>query len=138
MPESIIHANLVQTVLNFAERELGALADIAVREDSLRPVRGEKPPRIQGYVPDVYATNVPTTITLIGEAKTQKDLENEHSERQISAFLRYLSHTERGIFVLSVPPTASATARRLLSELNRPFANAAIRTVVLDGLLPAS
>ena len=132
MPESAAHASLVQAVILYAEREFGSLADIAIREDAVRPVRGERPPKIEGYVPDVFATDVPTTKTLIGEAKTQQDIETEHSRRQIVAFLNYLSETPRGIFVLSVPLVASATARRLVAELNEPFAGAATRTIVLD------
>ena len=132
MPESATHAALVQEVILYAEREFGNLADIAVREDAVRPLRGERPPRIEGYVPDVFVTDVPTTTTLIGEAKTQQDIETDHSRQQISAFLSYLSKTPRGIFVLSVPIAASATARRLLAEINEPFADAATRTIVLD------
>ena len=132
MSESATHASLVQAVIVYAEREFGGLADIAVREDAVRPVRGERPPRIEGFVPDVFATDVPTTKTLIGEAKTQQDIETDHSHRQISAFLRYLSKTPRGVFVLSVPLAAGATARRLLAQINAPFVGAATRTVVLD------
>ncbi|RUV24883.1 MULTISPECIES: hypothetical protein [unclassified Mesorhizobium] len=130
MPESITHASLVQNLIAYVEHELGNLADIAVREDALRPIRGERPPRIEGFVPDVYATDVPTTTTFIGEAKTRRDLETEHSRKQISAFLSYLSKTPSGVFVLSVPPMTGATARRLLNEMS--LIGAATRTVVLD------
>jgi hypothetical protein len=133
MPESEIHAALVQAVIAFAQVELGLLINIAVREDAVRPLRGERPPRIEGYTPDVHATDVPTTRTLIGEAKTRADLETDHSRRQISAFLSYLAKTQGGVFVLAVPMTARTTARRLLIELCAPFAGAAPRAVVLDG-----
>ena len=132
MPESATHAGLVQAIILYAEREFRSLADIAIREDAVRPVRGERPPKIEGYVPDVFITDVPTTTTLIGEAKTPHDVETDHSRRQIFAFLSYLSKTPRGIFVLSVPLAASATARRLLAELNEPFVGGATQTVVLD------
>lgn len=132
MPESATHAGLVQAIILYAEREFRSLADIAIREDAVRPVRGERPPKIEGYVPDVFITDVPTTTTLIGEAKTRHDVETDHSQRQIFAFLSYLSKTPRGIFVLSVPLAASATARRLLAELNEPFVGGATQTVVLD------
>ena len=132
MPESAAHAGLVQAVIVYAETEFGDLAEFAVREDAVHPVRGERPPKIEGYVPDVFVTDVPTTKTLIGEAKTQQDIETDHSRRQISAFLSYLSKTPRGIFVLSVPLAAGATARRLLAQLNEPFAGATTRTVVLN------
>lgn len=137
MPESAAHADLVRAVILYAEREFGGLADIAVREDAVHPVRGERPPRIEGYVPDVFVTDVPTTTTLIGEAKTQYDIETDHSRRQISAFLNYLSKTPGGIFVLSVPLVAGATARRFLSEANRPFSAATTQIVVLDQSVPA-
>ena len=132
MTESATHARLVQAIILYAERELGDLANIAVREDAVRPVRGEKPPRIEGYVPDVFVTDVPTTTTLIGEAKTLHDIETDHSRLQIFAFLSYLSNTPKGIFVLSVPLVSGATACRLLSEINRPFSSAATQIVVLD------
>lgn len=133
MPESATHAALVQDVIAFVERDLGALAEIAVREDAVRPLRGERPPRIGGFVPDVYATDVPTTRTVIGEAKTRADLETEHSRRQVAAFLRHLAQTPGGVFVLAVPLAAGATARRLLAELSAPLASEGPRLVVLDG-----
>ena len=133
MPESETHARLVRMVIAFAERELGVLAEIAVRDDAVRPMRGERPPRIEGYTPDVHAVDVPTTRTLVGEAKTRIDLETDRSRQQISAFLRYLAQTPSGLFVLAVPLPAGATARRLLAGLNAPFANSVTRVVVLDG-----
>ncbi len=133
MPESATHAALVQAVIAFAEVELGAFVNIAVREDAVHPMRGERPPRIEGYTPDVHAIDVPTTKTLIGEAKTRADLETDHSRRQIAAFLSYLAKTSGGLFVLAVPLTAGPRARRLLVELSAPLAAAAPRIVVLDG-----
>ena len=132
MPESSTHVALVQSIVQFAIREFGALADIAVREDAVRPIRHEKPPRIDRYVPDVFVTDVPTTRTLIGEAKTLKDIETDHTRRQVSTFLTYLSTTPGGIFVLSVPLQGRATAQRLLRELGRQLTSSTTRTVVLD------
>lgn len=132
MPESATHADLVRSIVAFAAWELGPMTSIAVREDAVRPIRGEKPPRIGGYTPDVHAVDVPTTKTLVGEAKTQTDLERDHTRRQVAAFLEYLAETPNGIFVLAVPLAARATARRLIAELNAPFANEGTRLVVLD------
>jgi len=133
MSESSTHADLVQAVIAFARGELGAVADIAVRDDSVRPLRGERPPRIGGYVPDVLATTVPTTATLIGEAKTRSDLETERSARQISAFLRYLADTPNGIFVLAVPLAAMATARRIVQQGQSTLGGKSVRSFVIDG-----
>ncbi|ESY22452.1 MULTISPECIES: hypothetical protein [unclassified Mesorhizobium] len=134
MAESAVHARLVKALIAYADMALGGLANVSVRDDAVRPLRGERPPRVNGYVPDLYAIDVPTTATLIGEAKTKADLENEHSRRQINAFLAYLARTPNGIFVLSVPLPASMAARRLLVELKAPFHDARTRTVVIDGL----
>ena len=133
MPESATHADLVQTIVRYAERRFDGLGNIAVLEDAVRPVRGERPPKIEGYVPDVFVTDVPTTITLIGEAKPQRDVETEHSRRQIAAFMNYLSKTPNGIFVLSVPLAAGPTARRVLSQVSRSFPDAGTEIIVLDG-----
>lgn len=134
MAESAVHANLVTALIAYADAELGGLANICVRDDAVRPLRGERPPRVNGYVPDLYATDVPTTATLIGEAKTKADLETDHTRKQIHAFLSYLAQTPNGIFVLSVPLPAAMTARRLLLELKRPFQDAQTRTVIIDGV----
>ena len=118
--------------MTYAGREFGSLSELAVRDDALRPYRGERPPRIAGYTPDVFVVDVPTTMTLIGEAKTHKDVENDHTRRQLLAFLDYLSNTPNGFFVLSVPFGAGAAARRLVDEASGSFSGAGTRAVVLE------
>lgn len=135
MPESATHAQLVRAILDFIDRDCCSLTEIAVRDDASSPFRGERPPTVGGYVPDVYATDVPTTMTVIGEAKTKSDLETLRSQMQIIAFLEYLKVTANGVFVLSVPLSASATARRIVNENTRQLGGAPTRLVVLDGLV---
>lgn len=136
MPESATHADLVTAIIAFATHELGGPDGIVVRDDAVRPFRGERPPRIGGYTPDVYATDVPTTRTLVGEAKTCADLENDHTRRQLNAFLEHLVHTPGGTLVLAVPLAARATARRLVAEVIRELAGRPPRVVLLDGAAP--
>jgi hypothetical protein len=133
MPESAAHARLVRAILEYIDGRFGSISNIAVRDDSSSPVRGERPPLIRGYVPDVYAMDVPTTVTVIGEAKTRHDLERPHSQAQISAFLNYLSATQ-GIFILSVPLNAGATARRIAKDCGRQLGAVSTKIVVLDEL----
>lgn len=132
MPESARHAQLVGAIVAYAERHLGKISEIVVREDSLRPRRGERPPRLAGFTPDVYATDVPTTITLVGEAKTAADLETDHSRTQIAAFLKYLAHTPGGLLILAVPITMKARAKSILQELSVPLGADQPRTEVID------
>ena len=134
MGETAVHAGLVEALVAYAATELGGLVNLSIRNDAVRPLRGERPPRINGYVPDLFATDVPTTATLIGEAKTRADLESGHTHDQIHAFLDYLSQTPNGIFVLSVPLSAAATGRRLIAQLKTPFNTADTRIIVIDGI----
>lgn len=132
MPESARHARLVEAIVAHAEHRVGTLTDILVRDDAVRPRRGERPPKISGFTPDVYATDVPTTMTLIGEAKTTAGLDTKHSRAQIAAFLQYLAHTPGGLFVLAVPVSVKPRARWVLRELSRPLGPAAPQTEVID------
>ena len=132
MPESSRHARLVQAIVAHAEHRLGKVTDILVREDAVRPRRGERPPKLAGFTPDVYATDVPTTKTLVGEAKTAADLETKHSRAQIAAFLEYVAHTPGGLFVLAVPVAVKPRARWVLRELGRPLGADAPQTEVID------
>lgn len=132
MPESARHARLVQAIVGHAEQRLGKVADILVREDAVRPLRGERPPKLAGFMPDVYATDVPTTKTLVGEAKTETDLETARSRAQIAAFLEYLAYTPGGLFVLAVPFGLKARAKSVLRELGQPLGEDAPRTEVID------
>ena len=132
MPESACHAKLVKIILQYAEYALGCLQELMVQEDAIQPLRGERPPNISGHIPDVFVTDVPTTMTLIGEAKTPQDLHTDRSLRQMESFLDYLSIEPSGIFVLAVPLVAVANARNILFNLSQPFAAANTQIIVLD------
>lgn len=132
MPESTRHARLVEAIVAHAEHRVGKITDIMVREDAVRPLRGERPPKVAGFIPDVYASDVPTTMMLIGEAKTAADLETKHSRAQIAAFLKYLSHTPGGLLVLAVPVAVKPRARWVLRELSQPLGADAPQTEVID------
>lgn len=132
MPESALHARLVRMLVDFAENEFGNLNNIALYIDSFGVGRDGSPQRIGGYVPDVLARDIPSTKTMVGEAKTQRDLETEHSREQIRAFVEYLVHTPNGIFVLCVPAVATATAYSLLKTVREFLPPTETRTVVLN------
>lgn len=121
MPESERHARLVKAIIAHLEERVGTISDIAIRDDSIRPLRGERPPKLPRFIPDVYATDVPTTKTMIGEAKTARDLETDRSQMQIASFLEHLSHTPNGLFILAVPPDRKARAKWLLAKLAGPL-----------------
>ena len=132
MPESERHARLVRAIIAHLEAHVGTINDIMVRDDSVRPLRGERPPKLLQFIPDVYATDVPTTMTVIGEAKTARDLETIHSHKQISSFLEYLAHTPNGLFILAVPPDRKARARSLVTKLGRSLGDNKTDIEVID------
>src|SRR5262249_23124041 len=92
----------------------------------------DKPPRLEGFVPDVYAVDTPPSIAIIGEAKTVLDLHTEHSRRQLAAFLRFLRQQEHGVLVLGVPWQGRATAHNLLARLCRENGAENVGVVVVD------
>src|SRR5687767_12395891 len=119
MAESLDHLGLVQLLLGYVERVYRPSYPVIVLHDMPGAIGGEKPPRINGFLPDIYAVDAPSSIVILGEAKTVSDLETDHSKRQISAFLTYVSQQHRGVLLLAVPWQASATARNLLRILQR-------------------
>lgn len=136
MSESVQHIRLVQAILAYVRREFANLTALAIFDDTAEPTRGEKPPRIYGYVPDVYAVNVPPTTTIIGEAKTRSDLETQRSRAQIAGFLDFLSVKANGVFILAVPFSAAATARTVVTTAQRGLRPSETRVVILDGIVP--
>ncbi|WP_146208938.1 hypothetical protein [Azospirillum sp. TSO22-1] len=91
-----------------------------------------RPPSIGGFLPDVFASDLPATFEVVGEAKTFPDLESERSARQIRAFLDHLAVRPASTFYLAVPPFTGARARAILNRLCEP-AHAHVRLEIIDG-----
>ena len=53
---------------------------------------------------------------VIGEAKSMRDLENSHTEAQVTAFLRRCGMAEGSAFILAVPWPIERLARALLTN----------------------
>ena len=45
------------------------------------------PPLIGGYRPDIIARSNAADLDFIAEAKTDRDIDNNHTQRQINAFV---------------------------------------------------
>ena len=60
------------------------------------------PPLIDGYRPDIYAYNRKTNALTIAEAKTDGDIENRHTYRQLSSFLAHLHDKLSPLFIFVV------------------------------------
>lgn len=47
------------------------------------------PQPIQGFIPDILVLNKDSTESIIGEAKTEEDINNSHTADQLEAYLSY-------------------------------------------------
>jgi hypothetical protein len=130
--ESLIHTRLVERLVAHVRirhcppRGLLLLADH-------HKFGKDRPPTIDRYTPDLFASDLPVTFEVLGEAKTPLDLETARSARQIGAFLDYLSVRPRSTFYLAVPPFAAARARHIVKGIVRPE-HSGVLIEVIDGV----
>ena len=117
MPESEEHSNLVAILHSYvADRFCQGTAD-RVLSDSVSRDSLSRPPSIDGYIPDTYVVLNELGSVVIGEAKSLRDLENSHTESQITAFLRRCSFANGSAFILAVPWPVERFARSLMTNL---------------------
>lgn len=124
----------MQIIIDHVRHEYAGVAALRIFHDLPGPLKAEKPDRIAGFVPDVYAFDAPLTVRIIGEAKTQADLETAHSQEQIAAFLTFLGQQEHGVFVLAVPWAAKRLAHVLVETKRAAVGAQSVRTTILDDL----
>ena len=132
MSESKEHLTLVDAIVRYIAREHGHISCLVILDDKLGRGQGAKPPRVGGFTPDVYAADAPTTTTIVGEAKTSGDLDNEHTRNQVGAFMEHLRYRTNSSFVLAVPWTAVAVARSLAIEVQRKVGAGNVDIVIID------
>ena len=100
MAESLFHLNLVNELVSWISATL-LNGDIGLMLID-RPESGKKskPPKIGGYIPDIFVTGSEKYTLIIGEAKTAKDLERNHSINQIREFLLKCKQMEKSMLCL--------------------------------------
>src|SRR5882724_5459673 len=117
MPESTQHLDLVRRLISYVNSNFSECRSMSIISDLPTSIGGERPPKIRGFAPDLFAVDVPATKTIIGEAKTRQDLETDHSRRQIDAFLYYLSRQPRGILIIAIPWQILGATQRMMRSL---------------------
>ena len=116
MPESEEHSNLVAILHSYiADRFCGGRGE-HVFTDSVSTESSTRPPPIEGYVPDAYVMLNKRGRVAIGEAKSMRDLENSHTEAQVTAFLRRCGTAEGSALILAVPWPIERLASALLTK----------------------
>lgn len=81
-------------------------------------ISGEVPPAIGANRPDAFARDLSTGRTIIGEAKTAVDIDNQHTCDQLSSYFLYLQSQAEGELWMAVPWMSAGTALRV-SKLMR-------------------
>ena len=92
------------------------------------------PPKIDGYIPDLYAKLHGESGEVIGEAKTAGDLDNTHTLGQLTAFLRACSRSDQSVFVFAVPWHCESAAKNIIRLLSKSGQVPNVNSVILPGL----
>lgn len=129
--ESRAHAMLVERLIAHVRKTHAPERGLLLYADHWSVGRNA-PPRINGFMPDVFASDLPTTFEVIGEAKTMDDLRTARSQRQLVGFLDHLALRPNSHFYLFVPHLGKREARSILASMVLPH-HGATRIEVLDG-----
>lgn len=130
MSQSDEHRDLVIRVAKAIETRLPNISLIYdVQQSPGEPV----PPLICGYRPDVFGTRRTADFTVIGEAKTDRDLDRARTHDQMTTFVNYLEKASCGLFVLSVTGVTADRAKTLLRFMRQTVPAATTSLVVFDG-----
>ena len=127
--ESAAHTHLVEHLIAHVSHRHPCPRGLLILADHHR-FGTDRPWNIGPFTPDVFASDLPATFEIIGEAKTPRDLVTPRSARQISAFLDHLSLREQAFFYLGVPWFAVAQGQLVMKKLVRPE-HAAVKVEVL-------
>lgn len=95
------------------------------------------PPLINGYRPDIIGRCLNTRADLlIAEAKTNHDVDAQHTLDQIDAFLDHLQTRPRGVgtLILAVDGCVADPARTFLRLNCRQYVSSRLHVHLFDGL----
>ena len=130
MSQSETHANLIREVATAIGRHC---SDVSITTDLQQKPGDNVPPLVNGFRPDVYARLEQTGLIIIAEAKTDKDIDNQHTLNQTRSFINYLNDKKSGLFILSVTGHASDHAKTMLYFVQRELPNVSAEIEVFDG-----
>ena len=116
MSQSEQHKKLVELT---ADKLKNRYSEIVIVVD-LQSVPGDEvPPLIEGFRPDIYAHNKQSKLVVIGEAKTDNDIDTKHTYVQVRSFLNHLECRLNGNFVLAVTGIGSDRAKTFLRFIHK-------------------
>lgn len=114
MAESQLHRTLVWSIVTYM-KTLPDCCDSLVEAD-LPDYDTRTTQVLNGYYPDVYYCDLSKTI--IGEAKTENDIANQHTYNQLMSYADELAYSSgEKIMILAVPALAFATMCNIIVRL---------------------
>lgn len=129
MSQSKAHKTLVKGVVGALESRF---TDISMLVDLQQNPGDELPPKIGRFRPDVYATWKQEHF-IIAEAKTDGDLDNQHTHDQVISFIKYLNRSETNLFILSVTGYKADRAKTFLRFIRKELQIVSARIEIFDG-----
>jgi hypothetical protein len=119
MSESFAHSRLVDALEKHVKLNILPYTRGFLFKDLQYKNPTDVPPLINGYRPDIFVDNSYPHKSIIGEAKTRNDLEQRHTEEQLTAFLVYCSRSADTSIMLAVPWDTVRLAKAILQRINK-------------------
>ena len=129
MAESLLHMDLVRTIALYIKQITPDFS--ASLLDAELPEYGRTPQCLYGYYPDIrYRDN---NSIIIGEAKTQYDIDNDHTEAQLNAYIdELLTYNLQLHIIYCVPFVSYAQMKNYLRHIKKQRELTDITFHVLD------
>jgi hypothetical protein len=134
VPESLNHSDLLNRLHKYVGYTFDQDRNLIILHDLPGSIGSEKPPMIESFRPDLYASKGVLQTVIIGEAKTMKDLETAHSREQYRAYARHLAACAHGTLILAVPWQLRVRAKTLMRLAVEEAGAPAIAQIVLDDI----
>lgn len=127
--ESNKHHSLVKIIYDYVIKN--EKAEKSLIQSDIFEIGGNVTRMPEGFVPDFYYNY--DNIIILGEAKTDQDLDREHSILQFNSYInyirKYISLGYKCKFIIAVPWQASIAAARIMRKI---IGDEAIELIVLN------
>ena len=130
MSQSKAHRTLVKGTVDVLSSRF---TNISMLVDLQQKPGDEVPPKIGRFRPDVYATRKREHFIVIAEAKTDGDIDNQHTHDQVISFIKYLNQSETSLFILAVTGYGADRARTFLRFIRKELQVVSAEIEVFDG-----
>lgn len=119
MSESDYHRSLVQALASEISCDPVWSNRPIVYSDIQDGIFADLPPIIGNNRPDVFARDLASSFSIIGEAKTAGDIDNSHTFEQLISFFDYLRSNPYGELWMAVPWLSAGTATRICTHVRK-------------------